>query len=116
MVQVPRFGTPSAAASAAPSDSASSDSAAVVGCRPYLQLFKGGKLIFTTAWNTPPDTALAPEAAAPEEEAAAEGPAWAYPADQSIAFAIDAVLQVRKKRTNVLPLVFGPPHFLGHFL
>ena len=45
MNTVPLFG--------APRDDAAEASAGNLGCCPYLQLFRGGKLIFTTAWKNP---------------------------------------------------------------
>lgn len=66
-----------------------------LGCCPYIQLFKGGKLLFTTAWqsgstaSTTASTAIANES----EESNPAGPSWCYPSEQSVAFSIDAVMQ-----------------------
>nr|CCA26320.1 phosphatidylinositol3 putative [Albugo laibachii Nc14] len=48
------------------------------GCCPFLQIFRSGKLIFTTAWN---------------EEESEKGVPWVNQTDGSAAFSIDCMLQ-----------------------
>ncbi len=48
------------------------------GCCPYLQIFKGGKLIFTTTWA---------------DAANGHGVSWASTTDGSISFHLDCMLQ-----------------------
>mmetsp|Transcript_19706 Transcript_19706/g.23444 ORF Transcript_19706/g.23444 Transcript_19706/m.23444 type:complete len:740 (+) Transcript_19706:67-2286(+) len=69
-----------------------------LGCCPYIQLFKGGKLLFTTSWqsgSTSSTTGSASNGASEngEEDSKTAGPSWCYPSEQSVAFAVDAVVQ-----------------------
>ncbi|KAI9905160.1 hypothetical protein PsorP6_013808 [Peronosclerospora sorghi] len=48
------------------------------GCSPYLQIFKGGKLVFTTTWRDMRD---------------GDGVQWASTRDGSVSFKIDCMLQ-----------------------
>ena len=63
-----------------------------LGCRPYLQLFKNGKLLFTTAWAARDAAGPAARPAEAEEESSGGIP-WAYPSDGSIIFPVDTLLQ-----------------------
>mmetsp|Transcript_43343 Transcript_43343/g.135764 ORF Transcript_43343/g.135764 Transcript_43343/m.135764 type:complete len:412 (-) Transcript_43343:603-1838(-) len=64
------------------------------GCRPYLQVFKGGTLLFTTAWNASDltSTAAAPPPTVDGQESTSEIP-WCYSSDESIVFPINAPVQ-----------------------
>lgn len=89
-----------------------------LGCCPYIQLFKGGKLVFTAAWQSGSTSTTTTTTAAPSSSSttletggrdaeegggvleggssspkASTGPAWCYPSDSSVAFSVDAVLQ-----------------------
>ena len=48
------------------------------GCCPYLQIFKGGKLVFTTTWK---------------DAEKGTGVQWAQESDGSVSFPIDCLLQ-----------------------
>ncbi|CAI5740627.1 unnamed protein product [Peronospora destructor] len=48
------------------------------GCRPYLQIFKGGKLVFTTTWSDMED---------------GQGIQWASTSDGSVFFNVNCMLQ-----------------------
>lgn len=87
-------------------DAATGDPSRQLGCCPYLQLFKGGKLVFTAAWQSGSTSTATHSTSTPgttwadgpngfEAAGDADGPAWAYPSDLSVAFAVDTVLQVR---------------------
>ena len=63
-----------------------------LGFCPYLQLFKGGKLVFTTTM-TPSSGGTNAQGDASGDGGAGSSVTWAYPSDQSVAFSVDAVLQ-----------------------
>ena len=63
-----------------------------LGCCPYLQLFKGGKLVFTTTM-TPSSGGTNAQGDASGDGGVGSSVTWAYPSDQSVAFSVDAVLQ-----------------------
>ncbi|CAM9847808.1 unnamed protein product [Ectocarpus sp. 12 AP-2014] len=71
-----------------------------LGCCPYIQVFKGGALIFTATYR--PSEGLANTSSGPpgtggdgEDASAGEGERlpWAYTSDDSISFPVDCVLQ-----------------------
>jgi C2 domain of PTEN tumour-suppressor protein len=61
MNTIPRFGTRNADGSSS-SDSSTSNSDAAEGCCPYIQVFKGGRLVFTTTYVPSHDTRHTPHA------------------------------------------------------
>ena len=71
-----------------------------LGCCPYLQLFKGGHLVFTAALQSGSTSSATHTTENTDADNAdgsadsADGPAWAYPSDLSVAFAVDTILQV----------------------
>mmetsp|Transcript_46 Transcript_46/g.65 ORF Transcript_46/g.65 Transcript_46/m.65 type:complete len:690 (+) Transcript_46:1-2070(+) len=69
-----------------------------LGCCPYLQLFKGGHLIFTTTWKQPTDKKQAQGQVGVPKEFGSQGDGtitlpWAGGSDGSVAFPVDTVVQ-----------------------
>jgi C2 domain of PTEN tumour-suppressor protein len=62
MNTIPRFGTRNADGSSSSSDSNTNNSDAAEGCCPYIQVFKGGRLVFTTTYVPSHDTRHIPHA------------------------------------------------------
>jgi C2 domain of PTEN tumour-suppressor protein len=63
MNTIPRFGTRNAdGGSSSSSDTNTADSNAAEGCCPYIQVFKGGRLVFTTTYVPSHDTRHTPHA------------------------------------------------------
>ncbi|CAM9356971.1 unnamed protein product [Chrysoparadoxa australica] len=56
------------------------------GCCPYVQIFKAGKLIFTTSYRPPVKQGDGSDGSDSDLP-------WAYPSDESIAFPVDCVVQ-----------------------
>ncbi|CAM9796205.1 unnamed protein product, partial [Phaeothamnion confervicola] len=102
MNTIPTFGTTDGTLlrSDLPPPPPGADNTAPVGCCPYIQIFKGGKLIFTTTYQPP--TSPRGKHAATKPPLAIEGAdgegiekrlPWAYPSDESIQFGVDCVVQ-----------------------
>jgi len=72
--------------------------AAAAGCCPYLQVFKGGVLIFTTTWKQPDEADRGQGRVGVPRELGSEGQGaitlpWAGEGDGSVAFPVDTVVQ-----------------------
>jgi len=93
MNTIPRFSTRDGVP--IKSDDFVPDGVAELGCVPYLQIFKGGVLVFTTTWKQPSDDSGVvgvPKEKSEEGSSSITLP-WASESDGSVAFPVDTVVQ-----------------------
>jgi C2 domain of PTEN tumour-suppressor protein len=96
MNTIPRFGTRYADGSSSSSDTNTTDNNAAEGCCPYIQVFKGGRLVFTTTYVPSHDSRHTPQAitAAASTDTATTSATSAATADAT------AVVEVDQQRSG----------------